>query len=259
MAATKAGVHSLSLIRNPADDDVERLLDFADVMTQMTFAPELPEALDLIGRLAERGVIASGGHSDAWDEEAAAAHARGMSQVTHVFNAMSGARRRGAFRVAGLLEYALAEPGIRCELIADGRHVSPTLMRMLYRAKGRDGSCLVTDASAGAGLPEGAAYRLAGRDCVVREGVGMTTDGAALAGSVSTMIEGVRCLVRTVGVPLHEAVRMASLNPAAALRQDNERGRLVPGLQADLALLTDALEVAATYIGGNCAYRADRF
>jgi N-acetylglucosamine-6-phosphate deacetylase len=96
----------------------------------------------------------SGGHSDAWDEEAAAAHAHGMEQVTHTFNCMSSARRRGPYRVAGLLEFAMSEPEILCELIADGRHVSPTLMRMLYQAKGPDGIALITDATAGAGLEE---------------------------------------------------------------------------------------------------------
>ena len=179
-----------------------------------------------------------------------------MSQVTHVFNAMSTARRRGPFRVAGLLEYALATPKIRCELIADGRHVSPTLMRMLYRAKGLDSICLITDASAGAGLPDGTRYRLAGGDCVVRDGVGMTADGSALAGSTSTMIEGVRCLVRNAGVPLSEAVRMATANPARALRRENEMGRLAARWRADLVLISPDLEVIATYVGGTCVYQA---
>ena len=78
-----------------------------------------------------------------------------MRHVTHTFNCMSSARRRGTERVAGLLEFALSEPEIMCELIADGHHVSPTLMKMLYRAKGPAGICLVTDATAGAGLPQG--------------------------------------------------------------------------------------------------------
>ena len=169
-APTRAGAHRPECVRAPAREEVVQLLEFADVITQMTLAPELPGALELIERLCALGIIASGGHSDAWEEDAAAARARGMSQVTHVFNAMSSARRRGLFRVAGLLEYALAEPALRCELIADGQHVSPTLMRLLYRAKGLGGICLITDASAGAGLPEGSPYRLAGRECVVRGG-----------------------------------------------------------------------------------------
>ena len=128
-------------------------------------------------------------------------------------------------------------------------------MRLLYRAKGPRGICLITDASAGTGLPEEAAYRLAGRGCVVRGGVGMTADGGALAGSTSTMIEGVRGLVQAAGVPLDEAVGMATLNPAYALRREGERGRLAAGLRADLVLFSPAFEVAATYVGGICVHR----
>ncbi len=254
-APTRAGVHRPDHLRAPTPAERHRLLKFADIITEMTLAPELPGALRLIEQLTARGIIASGGHSDAWEEDAAAAHARGMSQVTHVFNAMSSARRRGPFRVAGLLEYALAEPGIRCELIADGRHVSPTLMRLLYRAKGADGICLITDASAGAGLADGASYRLADCDCIVRDGVGMTADGSALAGSVSTMIEGVRQLAQTVGVPLVEAIRMATLNPARALRREDECGRLSKDLRADLVMFSPDFEVLGTHVGGVCVYR----
>ena len=254
-APARAGAHRRECIHAPAREEIDRLLEFAEVITEMTLAPELPGALELIGRLCAQGIIASGGHSDAWEDDAAAAHARGMSQVTHVCNAMSSARRKGPFRVAGLLEYALAEPAIRCELIADGRHVSPTLLRLVYHAKGPGGICLITDASAGTGLPEETPYGLAGRDCVVRGGVGMTADGTALAGSTSTMIEGVRGLVQMTGVPLVEAVGMATLNPARALRREHERGRLAAGLRGDLVLFSNAFEVAATYIGGICVYR----
>ena len=253
-APAKAGAHRPENLRVPAPEETGALLGFADVITEMTLAPELPGALELIEQLTARGIIASGGHSDAWEEDAAAAYARGMSQVTHVFNAMSSARRRGPFRVAGLLEYALAEPTVRCELIADGRHVSPILMRLLYRAKGTDGICLITDACAGAGLPEGTTYRLAGRECIVRDGAGMTADGGALAGSTSTAIEGVRRLVQTVGVPLTEAVSMATLNPARALRRDGF-GRLAAGLRADLVLFSPGFEVLGTYVGGVGVYR----
>ena len=255
-APTKAGAHRLEWLKHPTPVETSRLLDFADVVTQVTLAPELPGALDLIEALHARGVLASGGHSDAWDHEAAAAHARGMTRVTHVFNAMSSARRRDGVRYAGLLEYALAEPSIQCELIADGHHVTPTLLRLLLRAKGVDGICLVTDATAGAGLPEGATFPLAGNACMVRGGVGVTADGTALAGSVSTMIDGVRHLVHALGVPLPDAVRMASTRPAAALRRGHERGRLAPGLRADLVLLSDALEVLATYVAGTCVFLA---
>jgi len=245
----KQGAHRPELLLNPAPDNYAPLLEWAHVMTQMTLAPELPGALELIDALRARGVRVSGGHSDAWDEEACAGFVHGMEGVTHTFNCMSTARRRGAYRIAGLLEFALSEPGILCELIADGKHVSPTLMRMLYNAKGPDGVVLVTDATDGAGLPEEARFRLGEIECVVRGDVGLTADGQALAGSTSSMIHLVRTLVRAADVPLIEAVRMATLNPARALKLDN-KGVLAVGADADLVLLNDDLDVIATFIKG---------
>src|SRR5207245_1002749 len=142
----------------------------------------------LIDELRERNISASGGHSDAWEDDARKAFEHGMRSVTHMFNCMSGTRRRGIDRVAGLLEFAMSEPEIICELIADGHHVSATLMKMLYRAKGVRGICLVTDATAGAGSPNGTRFSLFGHDCIVEDGVCLFADGSALAGSASRII-----------------------------------------------------------------------
>ncbi len=245
----KPGAHRPELIRNPTPEDYAPLLEFAAVMTQMTVAPELPGALELIDRLREKGVRVSGGHSDAWDEQACAAFVHGMEGATHTFNCMSSARRRGPYRVAGLLEFVLGEPGIVCELIGDGRHVSPTLIRMAYAAKGPDGICLVTDASAGAGLEEEAVFGLGEIKCVVRDRVGLTADGRALAGSTSTMIRLVKTLVEEADISLVEAIRMATLNPARALKLSN-KGVLAKGTDADLVVLSETLAVEATYVQG---------
>ena len=132
----------------------------------------------------------------------------------------------------------------RQALIADGHHVRPTLMKMLYRAKGASGICLVTDATAGAGLPNGAQFSLFGRDCVVENGVCLLADRSALAGSASRMIDLVRVMVKEVGVPLHEAVMMATRNPADAIGL-RTKGRLEVGADADLVVMTPQLEVRA--------------
>jgi N-acetylglucosamine-6-phosphate deacetylase len=250
----KRGAHRVDLIHDPVRDEYDQFLAHADAITQMTLAPELPGALELMDALRERGIRISGGHSDAWDEDASAAFAHGMEQVTHTFNCMSSARRRGPFRVAGLLEFAMSEPEILCELIADGRHVSPTLMRMLYHAKGPDGIALVTDATAGAGLHEGAAFRLAEIDCVVRDQVGLTSNGEALAGSTSNMIRLVRNMVELVDVSLVEAIRMATLNPARALGLDSRKGQLCAGADADLIVLSEQLEVLQTFVAGRTVF-----
>jgi N-acetylglucosamine-6-phosphate deacetylase len=219
------------------------------VIKRITIAPELQGALEAIENFRAYGISVSGGHSDAWDEEAREGFARGMRSVTHTFNCMSSARRRGIYRVGGLLEFALSEPQISCELIADGHHVSATLMKMLYRAKGAGGICLVTDATAGAGLPNGSQFALFGRDCVVQDGVCLLADRSALAGSSSRMIDLVRTMVMKVNVPLHEAVIMATENPARAVGLET-KGRLEVGADADLVVLSPELEVLRTLSGG---------
>lgn len=253
LSPARAGAHSPAHLRTPANDPatVAATLAGADLFTQVTMAPELPGAGEFASALRARGVLVSAGHSDALEDDLPPGAVR---HVTHLFNAMSAARRRGAFRRAGLTEIALADPAITCELIADGRHVSPALLRLAWRAKGADGLCLVTDATAGAGLPEGARYRLGSLGCVVRDGVGMTDTpaaGPALAGSTATMLRCVRQMVLLAGATVPEAVRMATVNPARALNLAGERGRLAPGLAADLIVLDPGLtRVQAVFIGG---------
>lgn len=254
ISKTRRGAQREEFICNPGPESIERLLSHADVIKVVTLAPELPGALDFIDSLRERNIRVSGGHSDAWDEEARAGFEHGMRQVTHTFNCMSSARRRGIYREAGLLEFAMSEPEILCELIADGHHVAPTLMKMLYRAKGTRGICLVTDATAGAGLNEGARFSLGGLECVVRDGVCLLADHSALAGSAARMIDLVRTMVREVGVPLNEAIEMGTGNPARALGIESTKGRLAPGADADLVVLSPELEVVRTFSQGKEIY-----
>jgi N-acetylglucosamine-6-phosphate deacetylase len=170
---------------------------------------------------------------------------------------MSSMRRRDGARVAGLLEFALSEPEMMCELIADGHHVSTTLMKMLYRAKGAGGICLVTDATAGAGLPENPRFELAGAECVVSEGACWLADRSALAGSAARMIDLVRTMVQRVGVPLHEAVAMATITPAGTFPVST-KGNLGVGADADFVVLSPELEVVETFVGGERIYRLER-
>jgi len=118
------------------------------VVTQMTLAPELPGALELIDALLEREIIPSGGHTAANSEQTRVAIDRGLCQATHLFNAMSASAKVGAFRLPGALETFLADDRVMVELVADGRHVHPELLRLAVKAKGVDRICLVTDATA---------------------------------------------------------------------------------------------------------------
>ena len=246
ISKAKAGAQCAEFTQNPSPAVVRQLLEQADVVKRVTIAPELLGALEAIEIFHARGISVSGGHSDAWEEDARAAFDRGMRSVTHIFNCMSSARRRGISRVAGLLEFALSEPEVICELIADGHHVSPTLMKVLYRAKGPHGICLVTDATAGAGLSDGSQFTLFGRDCISEKGVCFLANRSALAGSAARMIDLVRSMVREVNVGLNEAVAMVTENPARAIGL-RTKGRLSVGADADLVVLSPQLDVVRTF------------
>jgi N-acetylglucosamine-6-phosphate deacetylase len=249
ISRAKRGAQREEFIQEPTPEATKQLLEHVDVIKRITIAPEVPGALEVIEKFRALGVSVSGGHSDAWDDEARAAFAHGMRSVTHTFNCMSRARRRGIRRIGGLLEFALSEPQINCELIADGHHVSATLMKMLYRAKGARGISLVTDATAGAGSPNGTRFSLFGNDCIVEDGVCLLADGSALAGSASRMIDLVRTLVRDVDVALHEAIAMATKNPAHEIGLER-KGRLEAGADADLVVISPELEVMRAFAGG---------
>jgi N-acetylglucosamine-6-phosphate deacetylase len=253
ISKVKAGAQCTEFIEDPSPAAVRQLLEYAEVLKRVTIAPELPKALAAIEAFRAHGISVSGGHSDAWDEDARAAFERGMRSVTHTFNCMSTARHRGIYRVAGLLEFALSELNISCELIADGHHVSSTLMKMLYRAKGPRGICLVTDATAGAGLPEGSRFELFGKNCIVEDGVGILADRSALAGSAARMIDLIRMMVREVDVPLNQAIAMATENPAHAIGLET-KGRFIVGADADLVVLSPQLDVVQTFGGGELVW-----
>jgi N-acetylglucosamine-6-phosphate deacetylase len=257
ISKAKPGAQRTALIRKPTPKTYGPLLEHADVIKRMTLAPELPGAIELIDDLRKHNIDPSGGHSDAWEEDARTAFEHGMRNVTHTFNCMSSARRRGIDRVAGLLEFALSERDIMCELIADGHHVSPTLMKMLYQAKGARGICLVTDATAGAGLPDGSKFSLYGNKCIVEGGVCLLADRSALAGSAARMIDLVRTMVTKVNVPLHEAVAMATDTPAHAIGL-HTKGQFKFGNDADFVVLSPELEVLRTFIGGDEIFSLDR-
>jgi N-acetylglucosamine-6-phosphate deacetylase len=249
ISKAKAGAQRASLMRKPTKKMYAPLLEYCDIIRRMTIAPELPGAGELIGDLRANDVSVSGGHSDAWENDARAAFEQGMRSVTHTFNCMSSTRRRGIDRVAGLLEFAMSEPEIICELIADGHHVSPTLMKMLYRAKGPRGICLVTDATAGAGLPDGSKFSLYGTKCITEAGVCLLADRSALAGSAARMIDLIRTMVTKVGVPLHEAIGMATDTPAFAIGLSN-KGQLKIGGEADLVVISPELQILQTFVRG---------
>jgi N-acetylglucosamine-6-phosphate deacetylase len=236
----RLGVHPPAFQRAPDPALLARLLD-AGAVTQMTLAPELPGARELIDLLLARGVVVSAGHSDASAAEAHLAFDRGVHTVTHLFNAM----RPFLPRDPGIGFAALARPDVTVQLIADGHHLADdTLLVAWAAARGR--IALVTDAVAATGMGDGG-FALAGRRVVSSEGVVRGPEGQ-LAGSVLTMIDAVRTL-HASGVPLEEALMAASSVPARIAGRP-DLGRLAPGAPANVVVLDDTLEIVRVLLQG---------
>ena len=252
----KPGAQNPRQIRPPRAAEWQKYLRFSKLVSEMTLAPESDGALPLIRALRKHGVIASGGHTNANEDHLRLALAAGLNHATHTFNCMSTASKRGPYRVAGMVEFALAQKEISCELIADGVHVAPTLMKMLFNAKGRHGVCLITDATGGAGLKPGTAFQVGGVSARVTPDAALTADGTALAGSTLTMIEAVRRSVQLAGASLVDAVRMAALNPARQLGRERELGSIERGKRADLVWFDDQFRVRGVWLDGDLRFLA---
>ncbi len=239
----RRGAHDARFIRTIAASDVEWLskLDCGTVL--VTIAPAAaPNAA--ISRLTHAGVIVNLGHSDATAVEATAAIRAGARGFTHLFNAMSQLDGRAP----GMVGASLADPDCYCSIIADGHHVDALALKVALAAKPSGKVFLVTDAMpSAAGGP--LSFRLQNRPVHLKEGR-LTLDDGTLAGSNLTMDEAVRYCWRHLGIALEEALRMASLYPAAFLRLDHKLGRIAKRYFADLVHLDDDLAVSATWIAG---------
>ncbi|MGC8782326.1 MAG: N-acetylglucosamine-6-phosphate deacetylase [Anaerolineae bacterium] len=250
ISPAQKGALDPAALRLPADGSADALLEYADVLRIFVLAPELPGALDLIGRLAARGIVPAVGHSSAQEEHVRAAMQMGLRHVTHIWSAMSSTVREGPWRKPGVLEAALVFDGLTVEMIADNRHLPPTLMRLAYKCIGPDRLCVISDATSGAGLPQGARFRMGGMEYEVSDGVGMMLDRSAFAGSTTLLNRMIPILTDVVGIPLVEAIRMTTLNPARVLGLDASIGSIAPGKRADLAIFDDDFSAWRVMIGG---------
>jgi N-acetylglucosamine-6-phosphate deacetylase len=247
----KKGAQPEEGIRDPDSDECRRLIEEADgLLRMMTLAPELPGGLEMIRFLRGEGIIASLGHSDADYGTTLAAIDAGATHATHLFNAMPPLHHRAP----GLAAACLNEPEIQTELIADGVHVSPEMVRLAIRAKGPEHVVLITDAMAAVGRPDGI-YTLGKNRVIVRGDVCLLEDGVTIASSMLTMNFAVRNAQRFAAVPLTDAVRMATLVPAQVCGCADRKGSIEIGKDADLALLRPDFTVAATVLRGEVVYR----
>ncbi len=253
--AQKGALDPASL-RTPDDGTPDVLLEHPDVLKIMVLAPELPGALELVAKLVKLGIVPAAGHSSARDEHVLAAMQVGLRHITHIWSAMSATVREGPWRKPGLLEASLVFDGLSVEMIADSKHLPPTLMKLAFKCIGPDRLCAISDATSGAGLPEGARFGMGGMEYKVCDGVGMMLDRTAFAGSTTLVNQMIPILADLVGIPLVEAVRMLTLTPAHVIGVQDRKGSLEPGKDADLAIFDNDWTVWRTMIGGRWVYAA---
>ena len=251
-AKSQRGAQSADCIKDPDPAEYMPLLDTWDGIKMMGVACELPGALALGDELRRRGIAASIAHSDAEYSQIAEAMNHGFSDVTHIYSGCSGVFRKNAYRYAGVIESGLLLDGLTVQVIADGKHLPPTLLKLIYKCKGPDKISLITDALSFAGTPleEGKNYRQKnGVSVVYEDGVMKLSDRQAFAGSVAVMADLVRNMTTLGEVPLHEAVTMASKTPAAVVGA-KAKGRLAPGCDADVILFDKNIQVSCVMIQG---------
>jgi N-acetylglucosamine-6-phosphate deacetylase len=242
LSPEKPGVHDARHIRRPAADDISMLTAPRNGVLLLTLAPEVVPP-GFIALLVAAGVRVSLGHSMASYRQTRAAMAEGLKGFTHLFNAM----RPLASREPGPIAQALESTDAWYGLIVDGVHVDPAMLRLALRGLGSP--LLVTDAMPPVGGSR-SGFTLHGEDITVRDGSCLTDEGT-LAGTVLDMATAVKNCVRLLGVPLPDALRLASANPATAIGLEHMLGRLVPGFRADLVAFDPSdMTVLATWVAG---------
>ena len=250
LSHAKRGVHPEDQLQMPSIELFDRFQQAArGYISLLTIAPELSGAIDLIVYATSLGVRCSLGHTNADAAEAYAAVDAGASSATHTFNAM----RALGHREPGVLGVALDDERLYAELICDGVHVAPELVRLWFKSKGPEHAILITDAMSAAGMPEGR-YKLGEFDVDVADGRAFLAGDLArgthtLAGSVLTMDRAVANFCQFTGATLADATRLASHNPAAMLGRP-ELTRLAPGSSANLNRFDRGGRLVATYIQG---------
>lgn len=245
----RKGAQPAEGVRDPNFDEVrELLLASQGLMRVMTLAPELPGGLELIRLLVAEGVIASIGHTDATYDQALEGIAAGATHATHLFNAMRPIHHRDP----GVITACLNEPQVLAEVIPDGVHLHPHIVRLCLRTKGADRAALITDAFSATGLPEGThtlgphKVRVEGSVCVLEDGT--------IAGSILTMDRAIGNAMEFAGVSRVEAVRMASLVPARIAGCADRKGSLEAGKDADVILLGPDSRCRATWVKGRATF-----
>ncbi len=260
-APSQKGAQDEKYICPPKRDDYMRILQLggSDIV-RWSAAPELPGAYEFAAELKKRGILVSAAHTDADCDGIIEAFEAGFTHMTHLYSAMTTVHRKNAYRTAGAVEAAFLLKDMTVEIIADGKHLPPALLKLIYQIKGADNIALITDSmrAAGTDVKESVLGSLQnGQRVIVEDNVAKMPDRAAFAGSVATMDLLVRNMVKLAGIPLTEAVKMASGVPSKIIGCGS-KGKIAEGYDADIVIFDDDINIKQTIIGGRTVFCAEK-
>ncbi len=243
-----AGGQLPEYIKNPDPNDYHHLLDYTRVIKRWDEAPELPGTIEFGRTCVEHGVLPCVAHTQAEYHDVRAAYEVGFTHATHFYNAMPGFHKNREYKYEGTVESVYLIDDMTVEVIADGKHVPSTILKLVYKYKGPDRTALITDALACAASDSKKAFD---PRVIIEDGVCKLADRSALAGSIATMDRLVRTMVQQVGIPLEDACRMISETPAHIIGVDRRKGTLEKGKDADIIMFDQALNLKCVIAMGH--------
>ncbi len=257
-ALNQRGGQDPNSLRIPDPAEYVPIIEMADgSIKRWSSAPELPGALELGDYLVQHNILPAIAHTDANIEEVREAMRHGYRHITHLYSCTSTITRKSGFRIPGVTESAYIFDELTAEIIADGCHLPPELLKMIVKCKGVDSLSLVTDSLSVAGL-DLKTVRIGGesdgRECIVEDGVVKLPDRSAFAGSIATTDRLVRTMWKMAGVSLQDAIRMMTENPAKLMGISDRKGRLLPGMDADIVLFNEDVQIKQVYYAGERVY-----
>lgn len=256
-SAQQRGAQNPDYIKIPIKEEYRELIEIGEgTVKRVSYAPELDGSMELCNYLNDNGVISAYAHTDAVYEEIKPFIDKGCCIATHLYSGMNTVTRRGLCRKLGAVETAFLEDDITVEVIADGIHLPAELLKLIYKVKGPEKICMITDSMRGASLEEGESVLGPIHDgvaCVIKDGVAYLSDMTAYAGSVATTDRLVKVMYKDVGVPLCEVIKMMCDTPAKVMKVEN-RGKISEGFYADLVFFDEDIQIKKVIIEGKELY-----
>jgi len=242
-----AGGQIPEYIKDPDPKEYIPIVEEWKCIKRWDAAPELPGAMQFGKYISGKGILASVAHTQAEFEDIRAAWEAGYSHATHFYNAMPGFHKRREYKYEGTVESIYLIDDMTVEVVADGIHVPPTILRLVYKIKGPERACVITDALACACAEDAAAFD---PRVIIEDGVCKLADHSALAGSVATMDRLIRTLVQRADIPLEDAIRMASETPSKIMGVYDRKGSLSKGKDADIMIFDNDLNLRSVWAMG---------